>query len=80
MDCKMAIARLPYSVFKDTETYEVFYNFFSKVAIIKKDHLNKVVTFRVQGEGVPVDDKSIALELYKFDGVKPFVIGVKIFA
>ena len=76
----MAIARLPFSIFKDTEFYEAFYDYFSKVAIIHKDHLNGVVMFRVQGEGVPVDDKSIVLELYKFDGVKPFVIDIKIFA
>lgn len=76
----MAIAKLPYIIFKDTELYEVFYNHFYKVSIIKKDDLNKVVTFRVQGEGIPIDDKSIVLELYKFDKIKPFVIGVKIFA
>lgn len=76
----MAIAKLPYTFFKDTELYEVFYNYFSKVSILKKDVLNKVVTFRVQGEGLPVDDKNIVLELYRFEGIKPFVIGVKIFA
>jgi hypothetical protein len=76
----MATAKLPYDIFKDTELYEVFYNYFSRISIIGKDDLNKVVTFRVQGEGIPIDDKSIVLELYKFEGVKPFVIGVKIFA
>lgn len=76
----MALIRLPYNIFKDTETYEVFYNYFSKISIVKKDNLNKVVTFRVQGEGLPADDKNIVLETYKFEGVKPFVIGVKIFA
>ena len=76
----MAIAKLPYDIFKDTELYEVFYNYFSKVSIIRKDDLNKVVAFRVQGEGIPIDDKTIVLELYEFKGIKPFVVEVKIFA
>lgn len=69
----MAIAKLPYALFKDSETYEVFYNYFTKVSIIKKDDLAQIITFRVQGEGVPVDDKSIVLNLYRFPGIRPFV-------
>lgn len=76
----MAIAKLPYALFKDSETYEVFYNYFTKVSIIKKDDLAQIITFRVQGEGVPVDDKSIVLNLYRFPGIRPFVIEVKVFA
>ena len=82
MDCDkitMAIAKLPYALFKDSETYEVFYNYFSKVSIIKKDNLKQIVTFRVQGEGIPIDDRSIILNLYRFPGIRPFVIEVKIF-
>ncbi|HXS58866.1 MAG TPA: hypothetical protein VN726_22235 [Hanamia sp.] len=74
----MAIAKLPISTLKNIEIYEAFYNYFSKITVIKRDR--SVVTFRVQGEGLPADDKNIVLEIYKFEGIKPFVIGVKIFA
>ena len=75
----MAIAKIHFSVFKDAEIYEVFYNFFSKVEIIEKNDYDQTVTLRVQGEEIPDDTKQIDIEVYKFEGIKPFVTGFNIY-
>lgn len=68
----MAIVKLHISIYHDIELYEVFYDFFSQVAIIGKEDF--FIVYRVHGKDIPKEDEEIVLEIYQFDGIKPFVM------
>ena len=74
----MALTAIPYQAFKNADDYEGFYDFFTKVEIIRKDYETGSVIFRVQGQEVPKEDIPVSITFAHFPGIKPFIISIEL--
>lgn len=70
----MALIQVGYCILDDPELFDIICDSFDSVEEVKDEPEYKRKTIRVQHEEITKDDLVICPSIYKFDGVRPFII------
>ncbi len=69
----MALIHVSYELIDNEEMFNLLCDSFDEIKEVRDDPYYKIL--RVQHEEIPKEDVVICPEFYRFEGVKPFIIG-----